>query len=61
MIDWNDAELPITTQAKLLGLNRSSLYYKPVEPSREEVLIKHKIDEIYTKYPSLALVALQPF
>lgn len=51
MIDWNDAALPITAQAELLGLNRSSLYYKPVEPSPAEVLIKHKIDEIYTKYP----------
>lgn len=51
MIDWDDAELPIATQAELLGLNRSSLYYKPVEPSPEEVFIKHRIDEIYTKYP----------
>lgn len=51
MIDWDDAELPIVTQAELLGLNRSSLYYKPVEPSPEEVFIKHRIDEIYSKYP----------
>ena len=42
---------PITTQAQLLGLNRTSLYYKPVEPSPEEIFIKHKIDEIYTKHP----------
>jgi len=51
MIDWDDKELPITTQAELLSLNRSGLYYKPVEPSPEEVFIKHKIDEIYTKWP----------
>lgn len=51
MIDWEDAELPITTQAELLGLNRSSLYYKPVEPSPEDVAMKHRIDEIYTKHP----------
>src|SRR5690606_24459513 len=51
MIDWDDAELPIVTQAELLGLNRSSLYYEPVEPSPEEVFIKHRIDEIYSKYP----------
>src|ERR1700719_1163287 len=51
MIDWKDADLPITTQADLLGLNRSSLYYKSVEPSPEEVFTKHRIDEIYTKYP----------
>lgn len=50
-LDWHDAELPITSQAELLSLNRSSLYYKPVGPSPEEVSIKHRIDEIYTKYP----------
>lgn len=51
MIDWKDAELPITVQAGLLGLNRTGLYYKPLEPSPEEVMIKHRIDEIYTKHP----------
>lgn len=51
MIDWKDADLPMTTQADLLGLNRSSLYYKSVKPSPEEVFTKHRIDEIYTKYP----------
>lgn len=56
MVEWQDSELPITKQAELLGLNRSSLYYKPVEPSVEEVAIKHRIDEIYTKYPFLDLV-----
>lgn len=35
----------------MLSINRSSLYYKPVEPSPEEITIKHRIDEIYTKYP----------
>lgn len=51
MVDWKDPELPISGQAKLLGLNRSSLYYKPVQPSQEEVAIKNRIDEIYTKFP----------
>lgn len=51
MVDWKDPDLPVSQQAKLLGINRSSLYYKPVQPSPEEVAIKHRIDEIYTKYP----------
>ena len=51
MIEWQDSELSITKQAELLSLNRSSLYYKPVGPSAEDVGIKHRIDEIYTKYP----------
>lgn len=51
MIDWEDSDLPIKTQAELLNLNRSSLYYTPVEPSPEELFMKHRIDKIYTKYP----------
>src|SRR5699024_3875880 len=51
MVDWTDSDLPVSQQAELLGVNRSSLYYKPVQPSQEEVDIKHRIDEIYTKFP----------
>jgi putative transposase len=34
-----------------LGLNRSSLYYRPRPPSAEEVALKHRIDELYTAHP----------
>ena len=47
----SSSELPLSVQAELLGLSRSSLYYQPVPPSAEEIAIKHRIDEIYTKYP----------
>ncbi|MBZ4647112.1 MAG: family transposase [Clostridia bacterium] len=30
--------------------NRSTLYYRKVEPSQEEIMIKHRIDEIYTEF-----------
>ena len=53
MLEWEHSELPITTQADILSLNRSSLYYKPVPPSPEEIRLKHRIDEIYTQYPFL--------
>jgi len=43
--------LPVTVQADLLSLSRSSLYYRPVGPSPEEVALKHRIDTIYTQYP----------
>jgi putative transposase len=46
-----DGEVPLSMQADLFGLNRSSLYYRPVEPSPEEIALKHRIDEIYTEYP----------
>jgi putative transposase len=51
LIEREKAELPITLQAKLLGLSRSSLYYKPVPVSPEEIRLKHRIDEIYTELP----------
>jgi len=52
-VDFENRELPITTQAKLLFLNRTSLYYKPVPPSAKEIAIKHEIDRIYTEDPYL--------
>jgi putative transposase len=50
LIDWENRELPVSTQAKLLWLNRSGLYYQPQLPSPEEVAFKHRIDEIYTEH-----------
>ncbi|GHO87672.1 hypothetical protein KSZ_56780 [Dictyobacter formicarum] len=51
LIEWNREELAVSTQAELLSLNRSSLYYQPVPPSQEEIALKHRIDQIYTAYP----------
>ncbi len=51
LVERENAELPLSVQAELLGLSRASLYYRPVRPSAEEIAIKHRIDEIYTKYP----------
>ncbi|HEY4387240.1 MAG TPA: IS3 family transposase [Ktedonobacteraceae bacterium] len=51
LVDWTREELPVATQAELLSINRSSLYYQPVPPSAEEVALKHRIDEIYTQWP----------
>ncbi len=44
-------ELSISTQAALLDVSRSSLYYRPLAVSQEEVELKHKIDEIFTTHP----------
>jgi putative transposase len=51
MLESNSPELSLKTQAELLSLSRSSLYYHAVPPSAEEVAIKHRIDEIYTRWP----------
>lgn len=56
--------LTLKTQAELLSLNRTGLYYQPRPPSAEEVAIKHRIDEIYTEHPFYGsrriAVALRP-
>ncbi len=44
-------EVPLCTQADLLTLSRSGLYYRPRRPSAEEVALKHRIDARYTQYP----------
>jgi putative transposase len=51
MIEFGHPELSLSTQADLLGLSRSGLYYQPVGPSARELAVKHRIDEIYTKWP----------
>lgn len=51
MIEREHPELPLSLQAQLLGVSRSSLYYQPQEPSPEEVAVKHRIDELYTRHP----------
>jgi putative transposase len=51
MIERDNSELTLSTQAELLNLNRTGLYYEPVGPSAEEIAAKHRIDEIYTAHP----------
>jgi len=51
LIEREDAELPLSVQAELLGVSRSSLYYTSVLASAAEVAIKHRIDELYTAHP----------
>lgn len=51
LLDLNREEFSISTQASLLGLNRSGIYYRAVPPSPEEIATKHRIDKIYTAYP----------
>ena len=36
-------------QCELIGLNRSSLYYKPIPMKEENIEIMRRIDEIYSE------------
>jgi len=47
------AELPLSWQAEILSVSRSSLYYQERLPRSREVIIKHRLDELYTEYPFL--------
>lgn len=45
-------ELPITTGAELLGINRTSIYYKGSEISIQELECKAIIDRLHTDNPT---------
>ena len=38
-------------QCELLGVNRSILYYEPVEPDAEELSLMRRMDELHLKHP----------
>jgi putative transposase len=51
VVEWENREMSISLQAKLLGLNRTSLYYQPVGVLPETVALRRRIDEVYTAHP----------
>jgi putative transposase len=51
LVEREAATLPLAVQADLLGISRSSLYYRPRQPTAEEVALKLRIDAIYTSHP----------
>lgn len=53
MIDPEYPRLAVTRQCRLLGLARSTAYYRPSGPSRGDLELMRRIDELYTKWPFL--------
>jgi len=51
MIETDNQELTIIQQCSLIGLSRSSYYYKPIGVTKEELDIMKEIDQIYTNHP----------
>lgn len=43
--------LPVTAQARLLGLSRSSVYYEPVATSERDLALMAAIDLVHTELP----------
>jgi len=46
-----DDTISIRKQSEWLGLNRSTLYYRPVPMSVYDLCLMNRIDELFTKYP----------
>ncbi len=51
LVERANSSLALATQAQLLDLSRSSLYYRPAAPSEQEIELKHRIDAIFTDQP----------
>jgi putative transposase len=51
LIEAEHRELSVRRQCKLLGLNRSNLYYEPMGETPEDLRLMRLIDEQYTACP----------
>lgn len=45
------SELSVARQAKLLGISRSSVYYRPRRESQDELDLLRRLDELFTENP----------
>ncbi len=52
MIEPKNKKLSISRQCKILGVNRSSYYYRPKPIKQEDLDLMRKIDELYLENPS---------
>ena len=52
MADREHPKLPIVRQCALLGVARSSLYYRPKAVSEEDLSLMSEIDRQYLEAPS---------
>jgi putative transposase len=46
-----DERASVRRQCELFGVNRSSVYYVPVEPRAEELELMRRIDELHLEFP----------
>lgn len=51
LVEASHPVLSLREQCQLLGINRSSLYYEPMETDLETLRMMHMIDEQYTRTP----------
>jgi putative transposase len=51
MVEFQNPQVSVSRQCRLLKLSRSTLYYKPVEMAPQDLLLMRLIDEQYLKTP----------
>ena len=54
-------DLPVTRQAKILNLSRSSVYYRPRPVPREDLALMRRIDELHLERPFAGSRMLRDF
>jgi len=61
MVDFHHPELSVNLQCRLLGLNRSTVYYRPVREYSTDLTLKGLIDREYTRHPFLGYRKMTDF
>ena len=51
LVDHDDPALPVVAQCRLLKVARSTLYYRPVPVSADDLAVMRRMDELYLAYP----------
>jgi putative transposase len=51
LVERDSCEVTVVVQAEWLSLHRSAVYYQPQPVDERDLLIKRRIDEVYTAYP----------
>ncbi|MCL4359653.1 IS3 family transposase [Patescibacteria group bacterium] len=57
-INKQEHDIPITTQATLLGISRSSVYYQPVPVDPADLDLMNRMDVIYTDFPYYGVIRM---
>ena len=61
MIDWNNDQLSVVRQCKIINVPRSSMYYRESSESNENIDYMDMIDKEYTKHPFLGYRKMTDF
>ena len=51
LVDHDDPEVPVVTQCRLLKVARSTLYYRPVPVSADDLAVMRRMDELHLTWP----------